>query len=161
MIAREKALDALEDELCDGRAEVVALGMFDWGKVSNLLPAMTAPRLARLLPATSQEDQYSFDRFLDELAALSPAERLALMEDFIVAELAAIMQTSPDRIDRTKSVENLGIDSLMLMELLALLQQRFRLHLSVMDLAQGFCIATLAELAVEHIGKLLAARDSA
>lgn len=157
-----KALDVLEDLLCEQRTDVTAVGTFEWGQAGALLPLLSTPRLAGLLSSSAEQGQYSLNALLRKLSALPRAEQLALVVELITAELTVVMQTTPDRLDHTKSFNELGVDSLMRMELIMLLRKRFQFQLSPMELIQtGGRIPALADLALHHLSNLAATEATA
>ncbi|MEV8443541.1 SDR family NAD(P)-dependent oxidoreductase [Actinosynnema sp. NPDC051121] len=147
-----RALDALEDLLCVPEADVVAVGDFRFEQAATVLSALASPRLAGLLPEDAGEGQQDLRDLLRRIDDYPRAEALRLIEDVLVAEVAGIMQTTPDRVDRTKSLSELGVDSLMGMELLVVLRQRLGYQASPMELLQtAGRISTMAELALDHL----------
>ena len=154
----DKALDALEDLLCAPEADVVAVGDFRFEQAATVLSTLASPRLAGLLPEDTGEGQQDLRGLLRRIDDFPRAEALQLIEDVLVTEVATIMQTTPDRVDRTKSLSELGVDSLMGMELLVVLRQRFQYQVSPMELLQtAGRISTMAELALDHLLRMAAA----
>ncbi|QQQ79518.1 SDR family NAD(P)-dependent oxidoreductase [Saccharothrix sp. 6-C] len=154
----DQALDVLEDLLCVPEADVVAVGDFRFEQAAAVLSASATPRLAGLLPEDGGESGQELRDLLRRIDDFPRAEALQLIEDVLVTELAAIMQTTPDRVDRTKTLSELGVDSLMGMELLVVLRHRFQYQVSPMELMQtGGRISAMAEPALDHLIRMAAA----
>ncbi|ROP35040.1 type I polyketide synthase [Saccharothrix texasensis] len=154
----DQALDALEDLVCVPEGDVVAVGDFRFEQAATALSASASPRLAGLLPEDTGEAGQELRDLLRRIDDFPRAEALQLIEDVLVTELAAIMQTTPDRVDRTKTLSELGVDSLMGMELLVVLRHRFQYQVSPMELMQtGGRISAMAEPALDHLIRMAAA----
>ena len=63
----------------------------------------------------------------------------------IKSEVGEILRVSPDKIDPNRSIYDMGLDSLMGVELVVALESRFGIQLSVMALSQSPTIAKLSE----------------
>ena len=61
------------------------------------------------------------------------------------AEIGEILRVSPDKIEATRSVYDMGLDSLMGVELVVALENRFGIRLPVMALSESPTPAKLAE----------------
>ncbi|WP_307783659.1 SDR family NAD(P)-dependent oxidoreductase [Streptomyces spinoverrucosus] len=148
-LATADALAALERLLADPDATAVTVGHLDWGRLQRFLHILTAPRTAALLPPAEHTDGAEQLRQVLEQAA--PDDAAALVEDVLADLLAHVLQTTPDRIDRTRRLDQLGVDSLLAAELAALLQQRLGCELPTMELAG---LPNLAALAQRVLGLL-------
>ncbi|GAA1291964.1 SDR family NAD(P)-dependent oxidoreductase [Saccharothrix xinjiangensis] len=137
----DDALRAL-DELLELPDAVVAVGHFDWGRLSRILPALAAPRTAALLSA--QDDAPSADRLRHALATATATEAMVLVEDALADLLAKVLQTTADRVDRTRHLNQLGVDSLMAAELATLVHRRFDCEIPAVELAGAPGVSSLA-----------------
>ncbi|ONI87855.1 hypothetical protein ALI144C_07895 [Actinosynnema sp. ALI-1.44] len=70
----------------------------------------------------------------DKLKTLPHDEALHLIEDEIVRHAATVMQTDPERVERDAALDQMGVDSLMAMELLAIVREQFQCRISPMEL---------------------------
>ncbi|GAA1300443.1 SDR family NAD(P)-dependent oxidoreductase [Saccharothrix xinjiangensis] len=152
----EDALHVL-DELLELPDAVVAVGHFDWERLSRILPALAAPRTAALLSA--QDDTPSAERLRDTLVAATDAEALVLVEDALADLLAKVLQTTPDRIDRTRHLNQLGVDSLMAAELATLVHRRFDCEIPAVELAGAPGLTALAHRIRARLGSATAPTD--
>ena len=140
------ALDALEALILTGRSGEGVLEI-DWRALSKFLPSAGTPKfseLARGAGASDNDDERPGDlkRMLDELPDDQILQNFGEMLQFEVGE---ILRVSPDKIDPARSLYDMGLDSLMGLELVMALEARFGIRLPVMALSESQSIAKLAE----------------
>ncbi|MFC0057282.1 SDR family NAD(P)-dependent oxidoreductase [Streptomyces actinomycinicus] len=140
-LATADALAALERLLADPDATAVTVGHLNWGRMQRFLHILTAPRTAELLPPAEHTD--GAERLRQVLEQAAPDEATVLVEDVLADLLAHVLQTTPDRVDRTRRLDQLGVDSLLAAELATLLQQRLGCELTTMELAGSPNLAAL------------------
>ena len=117
----------------------------DFVALSKFLPTAHSPRfreLARLGSHNEQEDQKAVDipRLLKELDQIAIN---AVFDDIVKNELSQILRIAPEKIDSRKSIHDMGLDSLMGVELVVALEARFGLRLSVMAISENPSIEKL------------------
>ncbi|WP_408648894.1 SDR family NAD(P)-dependent oxidoreductase [Streptomyces poriticola] len=132
-LATADALATLERLLADPDATAVTVGHLNWGRMRRFLHALTAPRTAALLPPAEHTD--GAERLRQVVKQATPDDAAALVEDLLAELLAHVLQTTPDRVDRTRRLDQLGVDSLLAAELATLLQQRLGCEVPAMELA--------------------------
>ena len=110
-----ECLRALERAVRDAHTHVGVMGV-RWERYLSALPGGTPPLLASF---ESQEAQPTRARAIRaELEAKQPDERATLLTEFLRAELAQVMDFgSPDQIDPEAQLVELGIDSLIAVNL--------------------------------------------
>ena len=139
------ALDALEAMLLDDRSDLGVLDL-DWRSLRRFLPNAATPKFSELIRAggegESEEDGVGdMRRLLAEL----PAEELQnTVVELLRAEIGEILRIAPDRIDASLSMQQMGLDSLMGVELVVAVENRFGTRLPVMALSDSPTIAKLA-----------------
>lgn len=79
-----------------------------------------------------------------ELSAMADADRLAYMEGATAEEVARVLKLSIEKIDKTRGINFLGVDSLIAVELGRAFQARFGLEVSTMELLSGPNVSQLA-----------------
>ncbi|GHE62799.1 type I polyketide synthase [Streptomyces longispororuber] len=131
-----EALAALEGLAASGTA-VAGIGRFDWARLRTVLPALTAPRFAALLPADDGLAGHSRQDLVAALTGLNADEALRTASRALAEMLARILQTDPDRLDPGQPIQDYGVDSLMAAELLATLHRRLDVEIPPMELLQG------------------------
>ncbi|WP_282792636.1 type I polyketide synthase [Streptomyces sp. CC224B] len=143
----DRALAALDD-LLGRRAEVTAVGRFDWARMARSLATLrSAARFAPLTGAgTPGEEQNASDEFTARYAAAkSDDEARAVLTQTLIRLTADVLQTSPERLDGAKDIASLGLDSLMMAELAVSVQHTLGCELPLMELATVRSLADLAE----------------
>ena len=152
------AFEVLEAMLLEDRSDVGVLEL-DWRVLSRFLPSASARKfveLARTAGDTEAADEGAHDlkRLLTEL---SPEALLSMIVDMLKAEIGEILRISPHKIDATRSIQQMGLDSLMGVELAVAVESRFGMRLPMMAISDS---PTLAKLAT-WISSSCAARNAA
>lgn len=137
-----EALALLDEPLADPGAEVVTLGMIDVDRGRHHLPGLAAPRFAHLMPSEAAGQQAESLR--NTLFSGSQEQAVQLLENELVALLAQVLHSTPDRIDRDRQLNQLGIDSLMAAELGTLVHQRIGCAVPAVELASATGVGELA-----------------
>ncbi len=145
------ALQQLEQMLLH---DVPLLGVmeFDWPALSRFLPNAGAARyglVARLNDGADQGD--SGADLLTELAQLSPEEQQDRVSAELAQSLGRILMLPADSIDPEQSVYDLGFDSLMGVELMTAIEDRFGVHLPAMAISESPTISKLSQKLLERI----------
>jgi acyl carrier protein len=71
--------------------------------------------------------------------------------DLLKGELGEVLGLSPEKIDADRSLHDMGLDSLMGVELMLALKKRFGVNLPVMALSENPTLARLAQQVLELI----------
>src|SRR5207237_3052598 len=79
------------------------------------------------------------------LRAVSPAERFELVDAHVRREIALIMGTSAEKLDLDKPMINLGIDSLMAIELKNRVERDFGIELTTTQFLAGLNLRGLIQ----------------
>jgi phthiocerol/phenolphthiocerol synthesis type-I polyketide synthase C len=150
----EDALRALET-LLGSSAGNLGLMDLDWSTLGRFLPGAHAPKFSELARtvvgerrAHGAESSQDLRRRLDGLAADALA---AALTEIVRAEVAEILRIVPDRIEPGISLLDMGMDSLMAVELATSIEARLDIQLSALALSGGPTI----ESVVERIIRLL------
>ncbi len=142
----EQALDAL-GELLGLPDTVVGVGGMDWGRLSAMLPLVKSPRLADLLPPLIEGTEYRLDEFARILSESAPDDARRLVRETLVKIVAGILRSSPDRVNRSRPLAAMGMDSLMTVELLATTAEQFQCDIPLAELVNSaLTIDAVAEL---------------
>jgi len=149
------ALDALPGLVARNRA-AAAIVAFDPASLVRHLPAAGSAKFrdvaGRRGAAGAAHREFDFERLLAEA---SPEEIRQLLVELITAETAKVLRLAPDRIDPRKSIFDLGMDSLMGLELMMGLDEALGIKLPSMSLGGDSSISVLAE----RIYGLVACKD--
>lgn len=146
------ALEILEAMLLSNQSEIGVMD-FSWKALSRFLPSASTPRfseLARISDETDHDDENIEDiqRLLTELPE---NELLSVFKEMLKSEVGEILRVPAERIDADRSIYEMGLDSLMGVELVVALESRFGTRLPVMTLSQSPTISKLAERIVHQL----------
>jgi NADPH:quinone reductase-like Zn-dependent oxidoreductase/acyl carrier protein len=126
-----EALDALDTLLKDGAAQVAVMSM-DWstllagGPVAPMLSELAADRSPRAEGAEAETGH----ELLVELAAAEPRERRRVLTAYVQGQIVTVLGLDPaETIDPTEGLTDIGMDSLMAVELCNRLKAASRLPL--------------------------------
>jgi acyl transferase domain-containing protein/NADPH:quinone reductase-like Zn-dependent oxidoreductase/acyl carrier protein/NADP-dependent 3-hydroxy acid dehydrogenase YdfG len=137
----------------------LAIGDFQFSALTRLLPSAQGPRFTSL--RRHADDTAGGAENLDDFRALiegkSSAEIQAIVTQLVTQEVAQILAVSPERIDPARSLHDLGLDSLMGVELALGLEKRFGIQVPAMMLNEGPNV----ERVTARIMERLAAGDAA
>ncbi|UQP00536.1 SDR family NAD(P)-dependent oxidoreductase [Burkholderia multivorans] len=147
-ITSDEAMAALERVLVRGTAGEAVVRL-DWRAISRGMPAAQACRYMSLQSGSATETSGEDGVLLDQLRGLPRAESVALVETALRGQIARILHMSPERVDAGRSVLDLGMDSLMGMELGMAVEETFGVKLSIMAIAEGATVHTLAARIVD------------
>jgi phthiocerol/phenolphthiocerol synthesis type-I polyketide synthase C len=150
----DRALAALPALLAAG-VPVVGYASINWNAASHQL-AVLAGRLAEDLRTDTIEPQGGED-LRATLASLAPEQAAARLAALLIEQVADILRLSPERIDPDTPLAELGMDSLMAVELRLAVERRCGLSLPLLSLANGVTPATLAARLVRALGEPAAA----
>jgi acyl transferase domain-containing protein/acyl carrier protein len=159
-ITSDEAMAALEHALTSGVAGEAVVRL-DWRAISRGMPAAQARRYAALQTGGAAETVGEDGALLEQLRALPPAEAVALVEAALRGQIARILHMSAERIAVDRSVLDLGMDSLMGMELGMAVEESFGVKLSIMAIAEGATVHTLAVRIVDMLDERGGAADTA
>jgi acyl carrier protein len=136
----EEALDALEQILqgneTDPAQAVIGFSRFDWGAISRQLPSASTP----LLEFMRQEQPADVEReggggtLAEELGSLQPEKARARVADILCAEIGRILRIAATHIDRDKPLSDIGLDSLMGVELRLSAEERLGIEVPLMSI---------------------------
>lgn len=125
----------------------------DWGPLSRFLPTSGQNKFREIAlanPDSEQSDEGRLD--LDQMMAeLSDKAFHAAIVDILRHELSEILMISESRIDAERSIYDMGLDSLMGVELMTAVENRLGVQVPVMALSET---PTLNQLAERLIGEI-------
>ncbi|WP_226498381.1 type I polyketide synthase [Ferribacterium limneticum] len=131
----------------------VAIGDFQFSALARLLPSAQGPRFTSL--RHHGDDVAGGAENLDDFRALiegkSPAEVQALVTLLVTQEVAQVLAVSAERIDPARSLHDLGLDSLMGVELALGLEKRFGIQVPAMMLNEGPTVERVTARIMERL----------
>ncbi len=150
------ALDVLETMiLADAHGWVVA--DLDWRALQRFLPLAASPRFSAVMPADNGEAASNEDDLRHHLQSLPPAEAEQMLLDTVRREVAQILRLSLDKVAPEQNLSQLGLDSLMGVELALALEDRIGVKLPAFLLSEGPTPLRLARRLVQSLSKDAAA----
>jgi phthiocerol/phenolphthiocerol synthesis type-I polyketide synthase C len=140
------ALDALEAMILTGRSGDAVLEI-DWQALNKFLPMAGSPKFSELALQTdvSHANEKGADDIQQLLVDLPDDQIIHRFSEILKNEVGEILRASPDKIDPTRSFYDMGLDSLMGVELATAVESRFGIRLSAMALSENPSIHKLAE----------------
>jgi acyl carrier protein len=88
------------------------------------------------------------------LLAANETERRKLLQSAIVKQLSTVLGTSPDSLDVEKSLSDLGLDSLMAVELRNWIERDLQLSLPTVELLRGPSVVEVCGVLLGQLAKL-------
>ena len=144
------ALDALESMLLADRSGLGVLEL-DWRALARFLPSANTAKYSEMAQHDADADTDNVEDMQRLLADLSGDELQVAITNMIKHEVGEILHVAPDKIDASRSIYDMGLDSLMGVELMLALESRFGIRLSVMVLSTTPTIAKLAERMITQL----------
>jgi acyl carrier protein len=129
--------------MSDTAAETISVALADWGRLAANLPRLAAPRTAGLVSAGDRHEAALDIR--QAIAHCTAEEALARIEDALTSLLADTMQTSPERIDRHRRLDLLGVDSLMATDLTGRVRETFGCDIPALEIIGMDGLTALAQ----------------
>jgi NADPH:quinone reductase-like Zn-dependent oxidoreductase/acyl carrier protein len=157
------ALDVLEVMLLADRSDLGVLEL-EWRALARFLPSAGSPKFSELARAaggaeTTDEGTLDLRRMLLEL---SEEALNSTVVEMLKVEIGEILRIAPLKIDATRSVHQMGLDSLMGVELVVAVENRFGTRLPMMALTESPTVAKLAVWIIEQLrGDQAATADQA
>ncbi len=158
-LTADEALAQLGDLMASPRPTTAVLRL-DWRTLARGLPQAGAPRLSQIASRYA-DDAASADADRDWpllLAEGSAAEQREALVALVRQELANILLLDADQLDMDRPLEQLGLDSLMGVELVTALEGRTGMSIPAMALSEA---ATPSALVDQLLERLTEARDEA
>lgn len=123
----------------------------NWQKWANSSMNVTRAPLYTHLVSAYANQQVSSKVFVGHLLAAEPEALEKVAQDFLLAQLSKVTRIPAARLDVNLRLDQLGIDSLMGVELNNLIRMEADVDFSVMTLMQGLTIAQLASHLLEKM----------
>ncbi|MEV8322257.1 SDR family NAD(P)-dependent oxidoreductase [Kitasatospora sp. NPDC056731] len=148
-LTAEEALHHLDHHLGRADTDVVTIARPDWQRLARVLPTLNLPRTRSLLP--ERTDPATSASLRETITAADPRTAPTLVEDAVADVLARVLQTAPERIDRTRRLDHLGLDSLMAAELSTMLANRLGCDIPAVEVTSATSITALARRLLPRI----------
>lgn len=147
LITARTALDTL-DWLYDRNGKALtacsAIARIDWTMAKRELAATRAPAFGTVGTVAGARPGIDAAAMLARLRAMSPEEATEALLDIVVEEIARVLRLPPKEIDRHRPLAEIGMDSLMMLELRTTVEAVLQIELPMMSLASGITPADVA-----------------
>lgn len=146
------ALEVLDDLLAGDQSDLGVL-TFDWSAMARFLPTASAPKFMQLATQT-QDNKYGLEDGADIRQILQQLSGEALRSaviELLKGELGKVLSLSHGKIDAGRPLHDMGLDSLMGVELILALEKCMGVRLPVMALSENPTLASLAQSIIDLI----------
>ena len=120
----------------------VAFADTNWAEARRFLPILATQLFmesrAKVSPSPVDES------LAERLVSLDPEATLALLKTVVADEAATILRLPGEGIDPLRPLSEIGMDSLMAVELRLALENRLRVDLPLVSLTEGTSVASIA-----------------
>ena len=128
------ALEALGELIARGASGAIGVLDVDWARIARNAGSRQGAPLALMAAASQRDSAEASSGPLPTVALLMEtplAERRSLLQGFVQQQLAKVMGVAdPDQIDPGEPLFNMGLDSLMALELMVLLEKNLGITLT-------------------------------
>ena len=153
-ITLQEAFDALEFLLRGGQAHAI-VARIDWGQLWRTFPHTSRRRLSAMSSFENGHAERPIGESCPVLAELKradqPSRRFEIASAYIVRQVAKVLSEPESKIDPAAALTNLGLDSLMAVELQTLFQADLGVRVPATRLLQGFTARGLADLILDRL----------
>nr|AHZ46164.1 PKS/NRPS hybrid [uncultured bacterium 12-5D] len=133
----------------------VAASRVDWNSIGRLSPMIAQANMFAPVARKHLEGEGG-SSVRPRILSAAPEEQLRLVEDFIAEQVAGVFGTDVSKIDRHTPLTNLGLDSLMAIELMNRIEGELGITLPMGAVLNG---PNLKELAVPVLNTLIESAD--
>jgi NAD(P)-dependent dehydrogenase (short-subunit alcohol dehydrogenase family)/acyl carrier protein len=147
LITSQMALDGL-DWLHDhnGKATTAscAIARIDWMTAKRELAATRTPTFSVVGAVAGTRQGLDTAATLEKLRTMSTEDATEALLDIVVGEIARVLRLPPKEVDRHRPLAEIGMDSLMMLELRTTVEATLQIELPMMSLASGITPADVA-----------------
>lgn len=131
----------------------ISIGDFQFSSLLRLLPSAQGPRFISMRRFADDLGfgTDSLDDFRVQIEGKTEFEVLSMVASLVTQEVAQILAISVERIDPSRSLHDLGLDSLMGVELALGLEKRFGIQVSAMMLNEGPTVERVTQRIMERL----------
>ncbi|HEY7991453.1 MAG TPA: SDR family NAD(P)-dependent oxidoreductase [Stellaceae bacterium] len=145
-----RAFDGLEQAMLSGVGEV-AVAELNWTKLSRLPRIADAPKYAGFGTRRDGVDaSVSLDELKGRIALVSIDEAAAMLVPIVGKQISEVMRIPAAKLDTEASLLDVGMDSMMMVELQMMMERTFGLRLPVLDLMDRATISGISRRLAEE-----------
>jgi len=143
-INTNQAFREMDKAIISGMTEASVLNA-NWPAMKRLLPIISSPTYHSLTHAITDDDTYENSQdIMDIIEGLSKEEVHILITNMLTDELAKILQLPAEKVEQNRSIQDLGVDSLMAMELVSAIENRFSIEIPIMAMSDNSTVDSIA-----------------
>ncbi len=143
-IPKKSALRILENAIRENQSQVCAMDV-NWGTLMQRMPTIKQSKVFSEF-LSENEGGVGTMNLMDELSKMEESQRLDFVIELIKETVAKTLRMDPSKLDITMKLNNLGMDSLMAMELQTTLEINMGIKIPTMELMKGPSIKHLAQI---------------
>ncbi|MCC5960637.1 MAG: SDR family NAD(P)-dependent oxidoreductase [Rhodobacteraceae bacterium] len=147
----QQALSDLGRVVATG-AERVGIARFDMIKLHQMIASARAPRFAGMIPSDMMETLSQDENLTDIVKALPRSERMPFVLERLRENIARILGTTATQISTDQPISDLGLDSLMAVELGTAIERDIGSNVPVMQLLSAGSLMQVAAMIGSLIG---------
>ncbi len=155
LLVPARALDRMEQAIRSG-APQVALAEISWSRLTVLPGVAKAPKFSLVREFSNDPAGEGTGGNIEELrthlAGLPRGEAVSVAEQLLIKHVAGIVGMAPAKLTADRSLLDLGMDSLMLVELQLGLEKQFGVVIPTLELMDATTVAKLAQRIIDHSG---------
>jgi NADPH:quinone reductase-like Zn-dependent oxidoreductase/acyl carrier protein len=156
------AKEALNDlgRLASVGATRVGVGKFDLQRLSQMLPGARVPRFAPIIPKGASAALQTEETLVELLKKTAESERRSLILARVREHGGRVLGTTASQIDVERPLSELGLDSLMAVELASGLERDLGQPISVMQMLSAGSLEAISEVIMKMLGFSAADTDT-
>ena len=137
-------------ELIQRTSPLAAVARVDWQQLRKLSPAI-ANLPTYSLVSHEQSSNRSDMSLRRRLSDATTGDQYAIVEVFLVQQIAGVFGIEPEKVDRTTSLTDLGLDSLMAVELMNRVESESGLTIPMGSVLSGPSVQELAKIVLDRL----------
>ncbi len=150
-ITSRQAFEKLEKLLLSDNIPHAVVLKANWESMKRTLPIAHSHMFKEIMHGVDENDVYSGEDILEILDGLSDDEKQVVVINMLVVELSRILHIAEDKIEHHKPIQEIGVDSLMGMELATVIGSRFSVDIPLMVLANNITVDSLASRLIKAL----------
>ncbi|MBM3649889.1 MAG: SDR family NAD(P)-dependent oxidoreductase, partial [Alphaproteobacteria bacterium] len=147
LLAARTALEAL-DLACDAEGRLttatLAIARIDWAMAKRELAVVRGPCFGNVALTVGARQSSGSAINLEKLRAMPLEQASEALLEVVVEEIARVLRLPPKEVDRHRPLAEIGMDSLMMLELRTTVEESLQVDLPIMSLANGITPADVA-----------------
>jgi acyl transferase domain-containing protein/NADPH:quinone reductase-like Zn-dependent oxidoreductase/acyl carrier protein len=147
LITAQMALDGLDwihDHTGKATTACCAIARIDWMMAKRELAATRTPTFGVVGAVAGTRQGMDTAATLEKLRTMTTEEATEALLEIVVNEIARVLRLPPKEVDRHRPLAEIGMDSLMMLELRTTVEATLQIELPMMSLASGITPADVA-----------------